>query len=569
VAERRFLAEVEHPNIVKIYNFVQHPDRRSGTLVGYIVMEYVGGRSLKELAVDRRRAGDGPLPLEQVIAYAIEILPALGYLHSRGLLYCDFKPDNVLQTEEQLKLIDLGAVRWMEDDQSPVYGTGGYQAAEIAEVGPSISSDLYTVARTMAVLSFDFKGYTGDLKHSLPDPGQVPLFTQHESYYRLLRRATDPDSDKRFESAEEMAEQLTGVLREVVAGTDGHPRPGASKQFTGERRAFGSDADARPVVSGNGAGPAHVRADPAAGPPPAPDSVSVADALPVPQVDLADPAAGFLATASAANAEELVKLLANAPQPTMEVRFRLARTRIEAGDLDGAASDLAELEAEDPFDWRVPWTKGLAALAGGRPDEAWVAFDQVWDLLPGELAPKLALAVCAECCGYPAVAARNYATVWSTDHGYASAAFGLARMLQAASDHRAAVAVLESVPSSSIHHVAAQIAAVRARTHGRPAHELTEADLTTAAARLDSLALDPGRREGLVVELLEAALAWVLAGGQGTSGQGGLFGLELNERSLRLGLERAYRTLARYARDVSERHALVDRANQVRPRTLV
>src|SRR5690606_4404454 len=54
VAERRFLAQVDHPNIVTIYNFVQHPDEE-GTPVGYIVMEYVGGSSLKQLMEQRRR----------------------------------------------------------------------------------------------------------------------------------------------------------------------------------------------------------------------------------------------------------------------------------------------------------------------------------------------------------------------------------------------------------------------------------------------------------------------------------------------------------------------------------
>ena len=116
VAERQFLAEVEHPNIVQIYNFVQHADRRTGESAGYIVMEYVGGKSLKQILVDARASG-GSVPVAHAIAYAVEVLPALGYLHDRGLVYCDFKPDNVIQTEEQLKLIDMGGVRRIDSDE--------------------------------------------------------------------------------------------------------------------------------------------------------------------------------------------------------------------------------------------------------------------------------------------------------------------------------------------------------------------------------------------------------------------------------------------------------------------
>ena len=78
IGEQRFLARVEHPLIVEIYNFVTHDD------AGYIVMEYVGGRSLKQLLKQRMTANGGesdPLPVDQALAFLIEILPALGYLH--------------------------------------------------------------------------------------------------------------------------------------------------------------------------------------------------------------------------------------------------------------------------------------------------------------------------------------------------------------------------------------------------------------------------------------------------------------------------------------------------------
>ncbi|MFE2018373.1 tetratricopeptide repeat protein [Streptomyces sp. NPDC059499] len=238
ISERRFLAEIEHSNIVRIYNFVEHLDQRTGSLDGYIVMEYVGGKALKEIANDRRTpAGKrDPLPVEQACAYGIEALEALGHLHSRNLLYCDFKVDNAIQTEDQLKLIDMGAVRRMDDDESAIYGTVGYQAPEVAEVGPSVASDLYTVARTLAVLTFDFQGYTNVFVDSLPDPDNIDVFRRYESFYRLLVRATDPDPARRFASATEMAEQLTGVLREVVALQTGRPRPSLSTLFGTELR---------------------------------------------------------------------------------------------------------------------------------------------------------------------------------------------------------------------------------------------------------------------------------------------------------------------------------------------
>ncbi|WP_150130560.1 serine/threonine protein kinase, partial [Streptomyces sp. 150FB] len=238
ISERRFLAEIEHSNIVRIYNFVEHLDQRTGSMDGYIVMEYVGGKSLKEIANGRRdpTGKRDPLPVEQTCAYGIEALEALGHLHSRNLLYCDFKVDNAIQTEGQLKLIDMGAVRRMDDDESAIYGTVGYQAPEVAEAGPSVASDLYTVARTLAVLAFDFQGYTNVFVDSLPDPDTIEVFRTYESFYRLLVRATDPDPGRRFASAQEMAEQLTGVLREVVALQTGRPRPALSTLFGPELR---------------------------------------------------------------------------------------------------------------------------------------------------------------------------------------------------------------------------------------------------------------------------------------------------------------------------------------------
>ncbi|MFF8400670.1 tetratricopeptide repeat protein [Streptomyces sp. NPDC015684] len=587
ISERRFLAEIEHANIVRIYNFVEHLDQRTGSLDGYIVMEYVGGKSLKEIA-NARRTPDGrrdPLPVEQACAYGIEALEALGHLHSRNLLYCDFKVDNAIQTEDQLKLIDMGAVRRMDDDESAIYGTVGYQAPEVAEAGPSVASDLYTVGRTLAVLTFDFQGYTNVFVDSLPDPDTIEVFRRYESFYRLLVRATDPDPARRFASAQEMSEQLTGVLREVVSLQTGQARPALSTLFGPEVRV--TEVELFPGLTGDvsrlGSRPGGTAGSAPALPPPSlvrpVDVAAAALALPVPLVDPNDPDAGFLAGLMASAPAELISALDAAPARTVETRLRQIRARLESGDRDTAATALAELDEERPDDWRVVWYRGVTALVTGDHEGAALAFDAIYDAFPGEAAPKLALGLCAEVLGQLDNAAEYYHLVWATDPSFVSTAFGLARVQLAAGDRRSAVTTLESVPESSIHYTAARVAAVRARLRQRTASAGDVPfldDLTAAAGQVEALqayGLDPARREQLSVEVLGCALDWILSGGQGTAppAAGGrvLLGSGLDERGLRFGLERAYRTLARLAPGGDERIELVERANRYRPRTWV
>ncbi|WP_160148954.1 serine/threonine-protein kinase [Amycolatopsis alkalitolerans] len=526
IAETKFLAQVEHPSIVRIYNFVEH----RGT--GYIVMEYVGGTSLKDMMARQDEPG-ACLPITRAIAYTLEILPALAHLHASGLVYCDFKPDNAIQVEDQLKLIDLGAVRHVSDSGSPIYGTSGYQAPEVGRELPSPVSDVYSVGRALAVMTFPF-----DFHHAyrdvLPPPEEVPLLARFESFHRLLIRATHPDPDRRFGSAEEMREQLEGVFREVAATVDDQPRPGMSTAFTPERRAFG--------VQG------------------APALREVAVALPVPRVDPADPGTAFLAALAETDPVALIEELADPPARGDEIKFRLARGQIDAGRPAEARRTLNTVKL-GPGDWRAEWYRGLAALAEGQPHQARQCFETVYDLAPGEPAPKLAIAVCAEAAGEAGDAERYYRTVWRTDRTFISAAFGLARALLDKGNRADAVDVLESVPETSSRYLVAQLTAIHARTNASP---LSEEDFAVAGERLSRLDLDEHRRAEAARDLLSAALAWV----RGTGAHAGsVLGCRLTEHELRKGLETWYLRLARQTTGRRERIALVDEANRVRPKT--
>ncbi|MFD7261504.1 tetratricopeptide repeat protein, partial [Streptomyces sp. NPDC059874] len=329
------------------------------------------------------------------------------------------------------------------------------------------------------------------------------------------------------------------------------------------------------AARGAGAGPAPVSPLPPAGAAAAArvDPRGTALALPVPLVDAGDPNAGFLAGLLASAPGDLLAALGSAPADSAELRLRELRARLELGELPEASRTLTDLEALHPDDWRVVWARGIASLATGDNEIAALSFDAIYDAFPGEPAPKLALGLCAEVLGQLDNAAEYYRLVWSTDPGFVSAAFGLARVQLATGDRDGAVRTLESVPEASIHYTAARVAAVRARLRDRSPQEPLLTDLTAAADQVEALrrfGLDPERHERLATEVLGSALDWVLSGSRGSDpGRTSLLGSQLDERGLRFGLERSYRVLARLAQRGEERIELVERANRFRPRTWV
>ncbi|MEW6155078.1 MAG: tetratricopeptide repeat protein [Actinomycetota bacterium] len=523
VSERRFLAQIDHPSIVQIYNFVTHKG------AGYIVMEYVGGPSLKQLLKRRQEANGGqpdPLPPEQAIAFVLAILPAFAYLHGRGMVYCDFKPDNLIQVEDQVKLIDLGGVRHIDDPVGDIYGTVGFQAPEIAEMGPSVASDIYTMGRTLAVLTMDFRGYQGTFAHSLPDPADHPVLARFPSFHRFLLKSTAEHPDDRFQSVTEAGDQLMGVLREVMALTTGLPHPGPSANFGAPR----GDEGLPPLTVA-----------------PGDQSAGFLTSLP------ADPAEVVRAIAEGVTAGQL--------EETGEVRLRRARALLELGERDAALAEVAAVEAADPWEWRAVWLRGVAALSAGDVAGAAAAFERCMFEVPGELAPKLAAGVCAERAGDLSTAAALYGAVSAVDPAYVAATTGLARCRLAQDDLDGALKAWSRVPPTHRAYGDARVSAVRALVaNGRFAE---------AADTLEGLRLEPRPRAELDVLVFETALSGPATGRARPDPRVRVRGHALDEDGARRGLEEACRALARLTSDPAERVRLVDRANEVRPFSVV
>jgi serine/threonine-protein kinase PknG len=531
ITERQFLAEVQHPLILEIYNFASHDG------AGYIVMEYVGGQSLKQILKRRMTENNGaydPFPADQAIAYMVEILPAFSYLHSQGLLYCDFKPDNVIQAGDSLKLIDLGGVRRADDDHSAIYGTVGYQAPEVADIGPSVPSDIFTIGRTLAVLAMEFRGNQSTYVASLPPVEETPLFQRYDSLYRVLAKSTATSPDDRFQSADELRDQLLGVLREVVAVDSGT----AAAAHSTASSLFGSP-------TGTGA------------------QLTWAE-LPVLRVDRADAMATWLAGVSLADGAQRLQVLEQAPEQTVEVQLARARAAIDAGTFPLAVEVLDQILADNPWEWRAMWLSGLAALAQQDHDAAATAFNTVLGQVPGELAPKLALALACEQIGDTDLAEQLYAVCAATDANFvAPAAFGLARTREQGGDVAGALAALDLVAPTSSAYTAARRRRAELLTSAGPGLD----DLAAAAASIDGIAIDPRERLTLQAQIYLAAIESVERNGDQPSTRVGP--AAATEPELRSAAELAYRELATLTSDRAERTRLVDAANAVRPRTLV
>src|ERR687889_259037 len=150
--EARAVAQLNHPHVVTVI------DAGEDEGAPYIVFEYVEGETLK----DRIRR-HGRLPVNEAVAYAIEIARALGAAHERGIVHRDVKPQNVLVDEEgSAKVTDVGIARTL-DQEGPtadgrVLGTTDYVSPEQA-LGHAVTgqSDLYSLGIVL------FEMLTGDV----------------------------------------------------------------------------------------------------------------------------------------------------------------------------------------------------------------------------------------------------------------------------------------------------------------------------------------------------------------------------------------------------------------------
>ena len=220
--EAKNAAGLSHPNIVSIY------DRGEAEGTYYIAMEYLDGRSLKELILTR-----GPAPVSVAVDYARQMLSALRFAHRNGIVHRDIKPHNVLvDAEGHLKVTDFGIARAgasQMTEEGSIIGTAQYLSPEQAR-GTKVdqTSDLYSVGIVLYEMLSGQVPFTGDspveiaMKHlsATPPPLRAKRPDIPESLELVVMRALAKDPTQRYQSAEEMDADLDRVARGLAVSRE-------------------------------------------------------------------------------------------------------------------------------------------------------------------------------------------------------------------------------------------------------------------------------------------------------------------------------------------------------------
>lgn len=216
VNESTALSLLSHPNIVQVYNTAITNSTK------YIIMEYVDGITLKK-HIDHR----GALPEREVLYYATQILSALDYIHSKGIVHCDIKPQNIILLQNgSIKVADFGIARLdaMLDhsgEKSDVaLGTVYYVSPEQAQgKAPRAESDLYSLGVMLYEamtnrLPFYHESATEVAKMQIsrePTPPSVYRPDISVGLEQIILRAMEKNPKKRYASATEMLTDIRAL----------------------------------------------------------------------------------------------------------------------------------------------------------------------------------------------------------------------------------------------------------------------------------------------------------------------------------------------------------------------
>ena len=213
-SEARVIGQLQHQNIVSVY------DAGVGDYEGYIVMEFVEGKSLLQVLKQ-----ENTLPLENALNIAEQICHALDYADSKRTVHRDIKPSNIMLTSDNhVKVVDFGIsilAPQKQNEQTPLVGSPAYIAPELIHGdAPSVSTDLYSLAVLIYEMILGRLPYIGDDAHAVlykivNEQPQVIDEKIPQSMVTFLQKALSKNLNDRFTSCKEFEDQLKALQNEI------------------------------------------------------------------------------------------------------------------------------------------------------------------------------------------------------------------------------------------------------------------------------------------------------------------------------------------------------------------
>jgi len=203
--EARIQAKLTHSNIVSLFTFFELEEQY------YMVLEYAPGITLRELI-----GKTGPIPEKRVLGIFHQLLGALEYTHSKGIVHRDMKPSNIMIDEshhDAVKVMDFGIARIMDDigltRTGTKMGTISYMSPEQVRAEKNIDqrSDIYSLGVILyemlsGVLPFNANtGSEYEIQHTIvtepiPDPRKIYPFISEDTV-KMLDWMTQKDKEAR------------------------------------------------------------------------------------------------------------------------------------------------------------------------------------------------------------------------------------------------------------------------------------------------------------------------------------------------------------------------------------
>ena len=249
--EARAISQLSHPHVCALYD-VGHQDG-----VDYLVMEYLEGETLAERLVK------GPLPVEQVLRYGIQIADALDKAHRLGIIHRDLKPGNVMLTKSGVKLLDFGLAKLRATTpgsvssavsvlstqtggsltaQGTILGTYEYMAPEQLEGKEADSrSDIFALGALLYEMATGQKPFQGKSQASLiaaildrtPPPISTVQPMAPAALDRVVQTCLEKDPEDRWQTAHDVMLQLKWIAE--GGSQAGLPAPIVARRRSRER----------------------------------------------------------------------------------------------------------------------------------------------------------------------------------------------------------------------------------------------------------------------------------------------------------------------------------------------